>query len=98
MEIINLKWNKKNKQLEKDDKEMLVSNYKLHPDLETLGKNAFLFFPGSSVAVHVATASVPLSSISLSTVSKSGMFFFPYVYSFVAFWSACSFSPDTSMV
>lgn len=44
----------------KDDKEMLVSNCKLHLTLKLWAKMLFSFFPGSSAVVHVYTASVPL--------------------------------------
>lgn len=44
----------------KGGKEMLVLNYKLHLTLKLRAKMLFSFFPGSSVAVRVCTASVPL--------------------------------------
>lgn len=45
----------------KGSEEMFVSNYKLRLTLKLQAKKYFsLFFPGSSVAVRVCTASVPL--------------------------------------
>lgn len=60
-EIINLRVKQKEQAIGKDDKEMLVSNCKLHLTLKLWAKMLFSFFLAAlSRSTCVYTASVPL--------------------------------------